>query len=139
MRLTSQAVAAVILGLLLAPAVVRADLEGARKYVDQATEKVKSGDFKAAQGTLDLAEAELDGVSAADAAPIKQQIDALKKQIAGAGNAQQKQQLTREIENALKSIQRSIEEERFLQADSDAKSLYEALNSDENKAILGDD
>lgn len=136
MRLGLNLVLTVLLGLLFTSAVF-ADLEGARKYVDEATERVKGGDFDAAKTKLELAEAELEGVAADAAAPVKQQIEALKKQITAAAGAEEKKDLMRQIESQIKNMDNLMENQSYGRADEIAKALEKDIN--DNKALLGED
>lgn len=136
MRLGLNVVLTVLLGLAFTSAAF-ADLEGARKYVDEATERVKGGDFDAAKTKLELAEAELEGVAADAAAPVKQQIEALKKQITAAAGAEDKQRLVREIESAMKNMDNLMENQSFSRADEIAAGLETDIKN--NKDLLGEE
>lgn len=130
----------VFLGLLgVAAGGARADVESAKKYVADATKQLDGGDRGKAETALDLAEAELDGVADSDAAPVKQQIEALRKKLGGAADAAEREKLGREIDAQLKSIKRCLEEERFEQADDYSKQLQEFLDDPQNQKILGED
>lgn len=136
MRLGLNLVLTVLLGLAFTSSAF-ADLEGARKYVDEATERVKGGDFDAAKTKLELAEAELEGVAADAAAPVKTQIEALKKQITAAAGAEDKQRLVREIESAMKNMDNLMEGQSFSRADEIAAGLETDIKN--NKELLGEE
>lgn len=126
----------VLLLLAAIPSPARADVEGARKSIDQATEQIKNGDLDDAKTTLQLAEAELDGVDAAAAQPLKDQIAALKKQIDSAANAEARTRLDRDIESSMRKLRESIGTQYW---ESEAKQTEEIINDPANKALLGED
>ncbi len=128
-----------ILGLCLLPSAAMADVEGARKAIDAAAEKVKGGDFDAADTSLEIAAAELEGVDATAADPIKQQIEAMKKQIAAAKGSEEKQELTRQINSNLKNLESQMDNGNFVRADEYLSDLESMLNDAGNKALLGDE
>lgn len=137
----NRAAFAAFLGLAIAASATTAlaDVESARKYLAEAAKQVKDGDANKASMSLDLAEAELDGVPEADAAPLRKELEALKKELSGGAASAEKKKLAGEVESTIKRIKRWMDDGQFEQADTVAGELETALNDPANKKILGDD
>lgn len=131
---------AVFLGLLLSFAVgtALADVESARKHLADAARHLKDGDGNRARTSLDLADAELDGVPEAEAGPLRNELDTLRQALAGAAAGAEKKKLVGEIDSALRRIKRWMDDERFDEADRACRDLESALNDPANRKVLGD-
>src|ERR1041385_8168247 len=76
----------------------RADLPGAQKYLDQAKKQAADKDpSERIETTLKLAEAELDGVGAAEKEPLAKEIAALRAQLKAGDDEVFKKNVVREL------------------------------------------
>src|SRR3984957_5014667 len=131
-----------VFGLLLAflfalatGQLARADADGAKKDIAQATTDISNGDAKSATDNLQLAEAELDGVDDATKADLTKQIADLRKKAsdlaANAGKAEAKKQIDSMMDTAKQSLDSGFDEID--------KDIQDFLSQDANKTALGDD
>ncbi|MGC4032756.1 MAG: hypothetical protein QM754_13695 [Tepidisphaeraceae bacterium] len=116
---------------------VFADEKAAKEYVEQAAQAIESNDNDTAKSKLELAEAELEGVTGGGKAPIAGRIEELKAKINRATLSADKAKYKRQLDRVMKDAEDSIGN---LVTWSGAESAANELFANEDaKAALGDE
>lgn len=127
--------AAVIATIATVPAY--ADEAGTKDYINQAKQAIESNDLDTAKSKLELAEAELDGVSGGAKAPLAGQIEELKTKINRASAAADLPKYKRKLESVMREAEGSIGNlVTWGGAENEANELF---NDPKAQAVLGDD
>jgi len=113
-----------------------ADADSAKKYLQEAHTATENNDPKAAETSLQLAEAELDSVDAAAKAPIAEDIAALKRKIMDAAGAGRAEEIKKDLDSRMELARRNLDTTGF---NENEKDILDFLAQDEVKAALGAD
>ncbi len=137
MRLRYLSVASALTASLFISSAAFADAAAAAKYVEDAKTEIEQHRYDAAKAKLELADTELEGVAAADKAPVAASIEAAKKQMADASLADNKIKYTRELERVMTDAEGAVGNlATWMGAENRANELFSNADA---KAALGDD
>lgn len=129
--------AALAAALALAAGTATAGLDEARQYLAEARASLAKEQNDDVETNLMLAEAELEDVSGPEKDALAAEIDALKKQMAGAENAEEAARLRQDVEGQINDLKGAIDD--WIRFQEYAEELDDLLADDDTTAVLSAD
>ena len=134
---TNTILRAAVAAVLIATPALRADEQAAKNYVNEAAQAFDSNDIDTAKSKLDLADAELDGVTGGGRQPIVDRIAELRAKLAKSGASADHDKYKRQLDRVMSDAEEAIGNlATWPGAESAAKELFESADA---KAALGDE